>query len=61
MSVQHDFPWFITELRGINGSHFTPLSYVNHDVGIPYVIAAQWLYVPKFAEYRGGLLSLIHI
>jgi hypothetical protein len=30
------------------------------DVGIPYVIASQWLYAPHFFEYRGGLFRSVH-
>lgn len=55
MTRPDSFPGFLDELREINGPDFTPLDYINTDVGIPYVIAAQWLYVPDFVEYRGGL------
>ncbi len=59
MSGPSEFPWFVSELRYANSSRFTPLSFANTAVGVPYVIAAQWLYVPQFFEYRGGLFSVV--
>jgi hypothetical protein len=49
------FPDFLTEWREANGEDFTPISYLYQPDGTPFVIAAQWLYVPDFVEYRGGI------
>lgn len=60
MSVPGSFPGFIDEWRAVNGPIFTPLTYLDQDEGIPFVIAAQWLFVPHFFEYRGGVFRSVH-
>lgn len=49
------FPEFLAEWCEVNGEGFTPLSYLNQQVAVPFVVATQWLYVPDFVEYRGGV------
>jgi hypothetical protein len=59
MSTPGEFPRFLDEWREINGPDFTPLSYLNQEDGIPFVIAAQWLYAPHFFEYRGAIFRSV--
>lgn len=49
------FPSFLTEWREINGPDFTPISYLYQPAATSFVIAARWLYIPEFVEYRGGV------
>ncbi|MFC4084750.1 hypothetical protein [Amycolatopsis samaneae] len=55
MSRPRKFPRFLDEWREANGEGFTPLSYLNQPDAVPFAIAAQWLFSPDFAEYRGGI------
>ncbi|GHG33349.1 MULTISPECIES: hypothetical protein [Amycolatopsis] len=55
VSRPREFPRFLDEWREANGESFTPLNYLNQPEAVPFVIAAQWLFVPDFAEYRGGI------
>jgi hypothetical protein len=52
---QRRFPGFLDEWREVNGEDFTPISYLNQPDGLSFVIAAQWLFAPDFAEYRSGI------
>ena len=56
-SVQvREVPRFVVEWRagfGAGAEDFTPLDYLNQDQGVPFTIAAQWLFCPDFVEYRG--------
>lgn len=54
MTPPDKFPEFLAEWREVNGEGFTPLSYLNQQVAVPFVVAAQWLYVPDFVEYAGS-------
>jgi hypothetical protein len=49
------YPRFLDEWKLANGGHFAPSSYLSVPEGIEFVIASQWLYVPDFFEYRGGV------
>jgi hypothetical protein len=56
VSQPRKFPRLLDAWREANGEGFTPLSYLNQpDDAVPFVIAAQWLFVPDFKEYRGGI------
>ncbi len=37
---------------GNSVTHFTPVNYLNQPEGPPFIIAAQWLFCPRFIEYR---------
>ena len=56
-SVQdREVPRFVDEWRagfGEGAEGFSPLDYLNQDQGLPFTIAAQWLFCPNFVEYRG--------
>ncbi|MQA87555.1 MAG: hypothetical protein GEV03_23760 [Streptosporangiales bacterium] len=48
-------PRFFTEWRALFGddaADFTPIDYLNQQEGLPFVIAAQWLFCPTFTKYR---------
>lgn len=55
MTRPDKFPDFLDEWREVNGEDFTPISYLYQPDSVRFVIAAQWLYVPDFVEYRGGV------
>jgi hypothetical protein len=55
MTRPDKFPDFLAQWREVNGENFTPTSYLYQLDATPFVIAAQWLYVPDFVEYRGGI------
>ncbi|MCA1673910.1 MAG: hypothetical protein LC799_17485, partial [Actinobacteria bacterium] len=50
-----EVPRFVAEWRAgfEGGEDFTPLDYLSADAGLPFAIAAQWLFCPNFVEYRG--------
>lgn len=52
-----EIPHFIAEWRaewvGEGVEDFTPLDYLSANHGLPFAIAAQWLFSPNFVEYRG--------
>jgi hypothetical protein len=49
------FPGFLAEWKKLNGEKFAPLMYLNFPGSLRSVVVAQWLYVPDFVEYRGGV------
>jgi hypothetical protein len=55
MTRPEKFPEFLAEWREVNGEEFTPVAYLHQPEAVRFVIAAQWLYVPDFVEYRGGI------
>ncbi|MFE0024571.1 hypothetical protein [Amycolatopsis sp. NPDC059021] len=56
MTRPERFPEFLDEWREVNGDDYTPLSYLDSSPdGLSFVVAAQWLFVPDFVEYRGGI------
>lgn len=49
-------PRFVAEWRagfGEDAKGLTPLDYLSANQGLPFAIAAQWLFCPDFVEYRG--------
>jgi hypothetical protein len=52
---QRRFPEFLDRWREANGEDFTPIAYLSQREGPPFAIAAQWLFVPDFVSYRGGI------
>jgi hypothetical protein len=50
-------PRFVAEWRagfvGEGAEGLTPLDYLSANQGLPFAIAAQWLFCPDFVEYRG--------
>lgn len=52
------FPGFLEEWRLIGAKNFTPMVLLEDPAGFPFVVSAQWLYVPDFVEYRGGVFSV---
>ena len=57
MFERYKFPRFVTEQQFKQGEEFTPLDYLRSTESLPYAMAAQWLYIPDFTEYRGLFLQ----
>ena len=48
-------PSFLVELRAKYGEGYTAINYLGGLDALSYVMAAQWLYIPDFMAYRGGV------
>jgi hypothetical protein len=55
MSSGRKEPEFLSELRRINGGSYPPGIRLSEPEGFEFIAVAQWLYVPEFFEYRGGV------
>lgn len=58
MINERKFPRFFDEWFRVNGDLFTPRMFLGQPEGFEFVVAAQWLYVPDFVEYRGGIFTV---
>lgn len=53
---KREVPHFVAEWRAgfePGGEDLAPLDYLSVEHGLPFTIAAQWLFCPDFVEYRG--------
>jgi hypothetical protein len=48
-------PSFIADPRAMYGEGYTPIDYLGGTDTLSYAMAAQWLFIPDFAVYRGGV------
>jgi len=53
-------PRFFVEWRQDfeGGEDLEPLDYVDFNNGVPFVLTAQWLFCPRFVEYRGCVIRI---
>lgn len=53
---ERELPGFFKRWRtDWKNDELSPISYIDYEGGVPFVLAAAWLFCPETVEYRGGV------